>query len=151
LNVFLLTLAAGVNARGELPIETDRHITNGLQYLRQVIDLTNLSPSISKRYQVIHLDKSKTEDPDYSRALAIYGRRFILTEKGYFGLVSHAVRNGDAVVVLVGSELPFTLRPLSTKGEYRLAGDAYIHGVMNGEIMESMKAKSVALETFTIR
>jgi hypothetical protein len=41
---------------------------------------------------------------------------------------------GDKVVVLFGAELPFILRQ-DKDGHYQVIGEAYVHGVMDGEVM----------------
>ncbi|KAF9696939.1 hypothetical protein EKO04_004716 [Ascochyta lentis] len=80
-------------------------------------------------------------------------RRFIVTEKGYMGWAPVDVEVGDTVVLLSGGKVPYVLRP--AKGEmtsaveasgivsdgrdeteprsYTFVGDAYVHGMMQGE------------------
>ena len=48
--------------------------------------------------------------------------------------------SGDEIWILHGGHVPFILRPYCTDsnraGSYFLAGDCYIHGIMDGEAME---------------
>jgi hypothetical protein len=45
------------------------------------------------------------------------------------------VEDGDLVVVVCGVNVPLLLRS-GEKGKYRLVGDAYVHGVMDGESVD---------------
>ncbi|KAI0552265.1 heterokaryon incompatibility protein-domain-containing protein [Xylaria curta] len=68
-------------------------------------------------------------------------RALLVTKRGYLGL-GPACQVGDYVCILRGGEVPFILRP--TNGHFRLVGDAYIHGIMEGEGMvdpEMLKQK----------
>jgi Heterokaryon incompatibility protein (HET) len=61
-------------------------------------------------------------------------RCFFETDSGYMGLGPHRTQPGDLVVVLAGGFFCFVLRP---KGEYfELVGDAYLQGLMHGEMIK---------------
>jgi Heterokaryon incompatibility protein (HET) len=60
------------------------------------------------------------------------GKRPFLSKKGYLGLGSMELSMGDIIAVLSGAEVPFILRP-DGSGLYKLIGEAYVHGIMNGE------------------
>ncbi|KAK0717732.1 heterokaryon incompatibility protein-domain-containing protein [Lasiosphaeria miniovina] len=79
------------------------------------------------------------------------GKRFCLTEGGYFGLVPAFTEPGDRLAVVAGAENPFvfrqtleTLMGTSTldillKGKqsvYRLVGACHIEGIMFGELAD---------------
>jgi hypothetical protein len=71
------------------------------------------------------------------------GRRLALTELGRFALVSRFAEPGDACCVFLGMATPFIIRQAAKenhdKGKYHhLVGDAYIHGVMRGELMDAL-------------
>lgn len=74
------------------------------------------------------------------------GRRPFLTENGYVGLRPEGTKEGDVVAVFLGAELPYALRPAEDVGRWLLVGDAYVYGVMDGEIVE----KGSAVETFEL-
>ena len=60
-------------------------------------------------------------------------RCFIECDNGLMGLGPYDAMPGDAVVILFGADVCFTLRP---KGDfYQLIGDCYIHGAMQGQMM----------------
>lgn len=74
------------------------------------------------------------------------GRRPFLTEKGYVRVGPEQTEKGDIAAVILGAELPYILRPADNFGGLVLIGDAYVHGAMDGEIIE----ESPAPETFEI-
>ncbi|KAI9147156.1 heterokaryon incompatibility protein-domain-containing protein [Paramyrothecium foliicola] len=53
-------------------------------------------------------------------------RRFVLTERGYYGLGPGMARKGDLCCIVFGARSPYILRETTTKGQYRLVGDIYI-------------------------
>ena len=61
-------------------------------------------------------------------------KRFFLSDAGYFGLAPVRAEPTDEVWVLQGGSVPFVLRPLRS-GNRQLVGEAYVHGVMKGEIV----------------
>ena len=74
------------------------------------------------------------------------GRNFVITSKGYFGLVPLKARVGDEICVLEGSSVVLVLRrvaeediptewrrPGVKKGFFTLVGESYVHGVSDGE------------------
>jgi hypothetical protein len=77
-------------------------------------------------------------------------RRFFVTSKGYLGLGPENTRVGDEISLLLGGSTPFLLRrsaPLNYQyrselhysryeGTYMLLGDCYVHGCMDGELLD---------------
>jgi hypothetical protein len=61
----------------------------------------------------------------------IHGRQFGVTTGGRVGLIPLSAKVGDDVGLFAGCRVPFVLRKF--KNGYRIMGDAYVHGVMNGE------------------
>lgn len=72
-------------------------------------------------------------------------RRFLKTNNGYMGLGGYGVLVGDQVVLFAGSSVPFLIRP-SSKGRYRLVGEAYFVGIMDGELWDSRRCAMIWLE-----
>ncbi|KAJ0115163.1 hypothetical protein J7T55_001573 [Diaporthe amygdali] len=76
--------------------------------------------------------------------IASLERSFIFTESGYMGLGPDWCKPGDAVAVMAGGDLPLVLRPVSRRVGDRLdgiptfevIGEAYIHGIMDGEALD---------------
>ncbi|KAE8445818.1 hypothetical protein EG329_012876 [Mollisiaceae sp. DMI_Dod_QoI] len=71
-------------------------------------------------------------------AVACRKRRFAITDEGYIGLVPLCSEVGDGVYILGGVSVPFVMRRKGSK-EFVLVGDAYIHGVMEGEAAEKVE------------
>ncbi|KAK4211138.1 hypothetical protein QBC37DRAFT_19744 [Rhypophila decipiens] len=62
----------------------------------------------------------------------VSNRRYITTEEGFMGFAPTFTQSGDKVVVLLGCDSPFILRPLPNGG-YRLLGQAIIYGLQDAE------------------
>jgi hypothetical protein len=63
--------------------------------------------------------------------------RFCVTEKGFMALIPDIAKEGDILCVLYGSNYPHTLRPVLDKENiYQVVGNAYLHGFMDGEVLE---------------
>lgn len=63
------------------------------------------------------------------------GRTLILSEEGYLGLAPSASSVGDLICVLYGCHAPVILRPSEDSNLHTLIGDAYVHGLMDGEAL----------------
>jgi hypothetical protein len=70
------------------------------------------------------------------------GRTIFVTEDEFVGLGSTEIQAGDEVWIIAGSQLPLVLRPhketAAPVGEirnYRFVCQAYVHGIMHGEIV----------------
>ncbi|KAM5353828.1 hypothetical protein ACJ41O_000478 [Fusarium nematophilum] len=76
---------------------------------------------------------------------ASWGRRFFVTKKGYMGIAHPGARAGDAVALFSGGRVPFIVRGVSGNSEareyYRIVGEAYVHGVMDGELLDLLSEK----------
>jgi hypothetical protein len=77
------------------------------------------------------------------------GKVFGLTKKGYFGLFLEGTRAGDEVVVVYGVRVPLSIRLVTSNNthlkerRHELVGPAYVHGVMDGEVMATGKPAAV--------
>jgi hypothetical protein len=63
-----------------------------------------------------------------------YPRVFICTDDGRLGLANPGAKVGDEVWILKGGRTPFLLRR-RRDGNYQLVGEAFVHGIMFGEIL----------------
>lgn len=77
-------------------------------------------------------------------------RCLLATAKGGFGIGPLVTRPGDVCCVIFGADVPFILRPSADTSGYRLLGEAFVHGVMNGEIEGMLQSGQVIQETITI-
>ncbi|KAL6163445.1 WD repeat-containing protein jip5 [Exserohilum turcicum] len=104
--------------------------------------------AMSARRQKGHftLDNLKTRKPaktleDLQTALraALKMRRFAVTKQGYFALVPRGARIGDEIAVFDRACVPFVIRRTnhdSVQRAFELLGEAYVHGVMKGEVID---------------
>ncbi len=81
------------------------------------------------------LDELQTWYPYHERMKALENMKPFLTEKGFVGMAQAAAEPGDVVACFVGAETPFVLQPMRD-GTYRVIGEAYCHGIMDGEALE---------------
>jgi hypothetical protein len=68
-----------------------------------------------------------------------WSRRFGTTVQGYVGLFPNESRPGDVVAVIAGLNCPLLLRPHGDA--YKIVDPTYLHGIMEGEIIQSSKDK----------
>lgn len=96
---------------------------------------------------------------DYSRDLLLRtiisrldGRAFAVSDAGNLCLVPAESCLQDRIAIVQGGELPFVLRPTTTAaGEgFLFVGQAYVHGVMDGEIWKDVESGNLALEEISI-
>jgi hypothetical protein len=81
---------------------------------------------------------------DYSNSVVSLcaKRTFITTTTGYFGLAPQITKSGDLVCIVYGADVAFILRkPEPELGNVpgSFIGEAYIHGIMQGEYLEKAK------------
>jgi len=85
---------------------------------------------------------------EYAVALqdCIQGWRFIITERGFAGLVPGNARVGDIISVFCGASVPFLMRASQLRhGAQRLVGECYVYGIMEGESMRFKDIKRTQL------
>lgn len=81
---------------------------------------------------------------------AIYDRCFFWSDTGWMGLGCFGARPGDVAVVLFGGPLCFVLRPCEGETEFKLVGDAYVHGAMRGDWFETQIVQGRPVEEFVL-
>ena len=72
-------------------------------------------------------------------------RRAFITLEGHLGIGPAALQEDDVVAIILGTEVPLLLRPCEG-GVYKLIGEAYVDGIMDGEVMK----KKPSISTFEI-
>lgn len=77
-------------------------------------------------------------------------RCFFMTECGKMGIGPYDTQIGDSAVILYGGNSCFILRPTGIR--YTLQGDAYVHGIMDGELVKDLgeDGKPKNSQTFVI-
>lgn len=74
-------------------------------------------------------------------------RNVFASSEGHFGFGPANVARGDKIAILKGSKVPLILRPSeSEEGAFRLIGDAYVHGIMQGEAYNENACSPIVLE-----
>jgi hypothetical protein len=81
------------------------------------------------------------------RAQHAFGRLICITESNQICLAPASTRVGDCVSILLGGRMLYILRSLGT--EFEFVGDAYILGLMNGEVLDDPKLRN-NLQNFRI-
>lgn len=68
-------------------------------------------------------------------------RSVFRTREGLVGIGPDYLEKGDQVWDLMGGEVPFVLKPTdlenTTRPCYKLVGESYVHGIMNGELWKA--------------
>ncbi|KAN0102111.1 HET domain containing protein [Hyaloscypha variabilis] len=88
----------------------------------------------SRKGAEIETEEEVESTTQFIRSMAKYvtNRCFFATSNGKMGIGPRWAKPGDMAVILYGADLLFILRE---KGAgYELIGDAYVHGVMHGEL-----------------
>jgi hypothetical protein len=60
-------------------------------------------------------------------------RRLFRTKKGFLGISAQSLETKDLVWVLAGAAVPVVLRRRPRAGNWEFVGEAYVHGIMDGE------------------
>ncbi|KAF2134079.1 hypothetical protein P153DRAFT_363080 [Dothidotthia symphoricarpi CBS 119687] len=76
----------------------------------------------------------------------ILTRCFVRLDLDCFGWAPSNAHSGDLVVVLHGGRVPYVLRPIGND-YYTFVGDAYIHGMMKGEIFQAIEDLTESIES----
>ncbi|KAE9369151.1 hypothetical protein N431DRAFT_560063 [Stipitochalara longipes BDJ] len=74
-----------------------------------------------------------------SSLLRLVNHRFNITKSGYMAMIPRGAEEGDIICVLLGSQVAHVLRPIpdgKTLNTFAMIGLAYIHGFMDGEVLE---------------
>lgn len=95
----------------------------------------------------LNVDRIDRKDVWNERNNSTARKTLIRLGNGLLGLADEFTQIGDEVWALAGSRVPFTLRKENSAGSaeprYRLIGDAYVHGVMHGDVVEEDKMGDV--------
>jgi hypothetical protein len=83
----------------------------------------------------------------------LHDRKTCITTDGYIGLVPAASRGGDFICVLYGASTLFVLRPVTSPNgsqSFVLLGEAYVHGMMNGNALSEAANLGYREESFSL-
>jgi hypothetical protein len=113
----------------------DTQIQELAAQLSKVIELNSYHPG----RPVTHKERRAYED--MSKRELMHGRSLSVTENGRVCSAMHQAKEGDLVAAFEGADRLFILRPAGER--YRLVGDAYVDGLMEGEAYEGLDPDEV--------
>ena len=123
------------------------YLADGAAYLmKTVTDTTAITVSEDLKEMAKQGDASSFSN---CAAVVCRTRMIAITTKGYYCLVPAFVELGDIICILFGGMTPFVLRPVEDR--FILLGECYVHGLMAGEAMESMRRGELEKEWLEIR
>ncbi|KAL7896603.1 heterokaryon incompatibility domain-containing protein [Trichoderma sp. TUCIM 5745] len=103
---------------------------------------------------VSRLSNVQVRTPETKQAMIIFCKDIRLGSasgpKSLFGLAPKEAEDGDLVCILFGCTVPVILRPIEDLGLYKLIGEAYVHGVMDGEAVISSEVVDAMKVDFQI-
>lgn len=76
----------------------------------------------------------------FRNTTAQMARRLIVTTEGLIGMAPCGTVKGDVLSVLLGCSVPVVLRKLEGTDAFEFIGECYVHGYMNGEILQELDA-----------
>jgi hypothetical protein len=93
-----------------------------------------------KRHKILEEIGREHDYRDYLTVMLFYSnqRRLFFTSKYFVGMGPAAMAKGDIVCVLYGGRVPYILR--LREDHYELIGKCYLHGFMQGEVV-NMKCR----------
>jgi Heterokaryon incompatibility protein (HET) len=78
------------------------------------------------------------------------GRTFFATENGRVGVGPRVLQPSDRVAVIFSGYCPYILRRQPGTNAYHILGDAYVDGLMKGEVFDTADIKKNGYERFRI-
>ncbi|OAL43476.1 HET domain-containing protein [Pyrenochaeta sp. DS3sAY3a] len=113
---------------------------DGSAYLLEILE-TDTAPEIGDKETMEELAKMSAGGSSKSYfSLArnfCHHRAFILTSDGHIGISSLGTQPGDTVAVIFGGGVPYVIRKSSD--HFLFVSEAYIHGLMNGEMVQQWR------------
>lgn len=106
-------------------IETNGYSVNGVH-----------SPTYATTFGHMAADSFQKQSRSYTAALqdTLSAWRFVITKRGYVGVVPNMTDIRDVVIILKGGLVLFILRKSVERPEaFHFVGECYIHGILHGE------------------
>lgn len=75
--------------------------------------------------------------------------KFSISKDQRLCMVPDDAAAGDIICVLFGAQTPYVLRPYK-KNAFRLVGECYVHGIMEGQALTQFERKSYKRQKFKI-
>lgn len=145
--------------------EMDAYTEDLRKYFRRIGKSSDFSNN--EKWQKWLLAPSPLDDELYDNDIGSFhqlfrgtaiGRRFVVTKLGLIGFVPESCEREDLIVIMPGGGVPYVLRPTNfvddrgfeDKKCYTILGDAYIHGIMDGEAFEGFEERGQQLEEIVL-
>lgn len=105
-------------------------------------DVTSLEKGHVRRF----FEKPHLWEEQFARRMdsVMLSRRLARLERNSLAAVPASSRVGDEVWIIPKLQTPFVLRRVEN-GEYELVGEAYVHGIMHGEIANDIVFQDISL------
>ncbi|KAH8791065.1 hypothetical protein BGZ57DRAFT_875146 [Hyaloscypha finlandica] len=146
--VIAMVLRAGLGARQIPQTTSEHHIQTDFTALINLV-LKDAGLHINVFPELIpYIHGGDSSYFEYEASAMGQRRKIFRTLKGYMGLGPDSLLPGDIAVVLFGGNVPYILRPQN--GHYLFVGEAYIHGIMNGEVIRQWRDGVLKDEMFEI-
>ncbi|KAI5924621.1 HET-domain-containing protein [Camillea tinctor] len=98
---------------------------------------------------IVSITREIVGNPSYMEFFSLVGitkqRRFFITQKGYIGLGPRETKVDDKIVILQGYQVPILAR-CTISDDFRVVGDSYVHGIMEGEMFDEQKCQLLWFE-----
>ena len=92
-------------------------------------------------------DLARPEIWKYKAALYVINKSLFVTKNGYLGVGSSQLQVNDEIHIIQGNHVPSVLRRAGTEETFfRSLGEAYVHGIMDGELMSDCEASFTRLQ-----
>ena len=93
----------------------------------------------------------RQENMKIAHQQATCSRNICRTKYGFIGLVPNTARRGDQVYVLLGGQVLYILRRFNDP-DHRLTyiGECYLHGLMDGEVMQWVREGRLTVQDLTV-
>jgi hypothetical protein len=78
-----------------------------------------------------------------------------MTKLNRFALIPQFSQPGDVYCLSLGMVTPFVLRPVAVPKDdggrcYHLVGEAYVHGIMGGELVDALESGGIEKNEITL-
>jgi hypothetical protein len=140
LRAFRWTVVGGSYPGGKLPLQRDFE-----SYCMEKTSsefCANIQPEnfTTVETSIANGDWERFEDSAKNK---MFGRKYIITKDGRFGLGPSLLQDGDICCVIMGCRMPLIIRPTSTPSHFKLVGHSYIDGEMYGKVVKA-RVKSLS-------
>lgn len=156
LKLFSLLLTSGLIRMGKVEDRIDEHNANFQAW--RLKHSEKLQPEAGELFpgrdqQCFSMLRKAAEGGNWAQFVsdafrACNGRKVFYTKNGHLGVGPMAMRSGDIISILFGAREPFTLRPAGD--QYILVGEAYLYGLMHGEVISTWKKGQLRDKLFKI-